>query len=378
MQVRLAKLTQKTAMAAGNTAIFEAPDNGFLSGIMILGYASTVKASTYTQEAWRPADLIDPIKVKLNEGFDAVSISGQQAIAFNYWDKALADIAWLRMYSTGTTRFVLPIPFGKYMFDPEYAINLELVDSCKVEITNSMSASTFTSPSCVIYGIFFDEPNVSLMKNGFFRKQEFREWTTVQAATEYIDLPTKGKLRRILFQAIPDLTLALPDDNAHDGMDNIRYTIKGGQRVLYNNSMFDLIHLNTLDRGREVWVSGLKDTTADYGVIHGMLRSIGMAGISTSEDGAVSSNVPTFDDRQSYAYKPEDRESDSPVQFIGRGIGCEATAMYRHDYYPDLSDLLDLAVNRGVALEITTEDAAAAANGTNRVIIDRLWTEYPD
>ena len=377
MQFRIIKLPNKVAVAAGVTAEWEAPSTGYLAGVLFLGTASTVTASTYTQETWRPHDLIDPIQVTLNESFNVVSATARQLISREYWNTGLSDIARHRMYTTGTTRLCIPVSFGKYMFDPFHAINLSMVDSCKVKLSNSMSASTFTSPAIDCFGIFIEDPNVGKMNAGFMRFEEYREWTTTQAGVEYINLPHDGKLRKVYFQMIPDLTSSKGDADPHDNMRNIKYTIDSGSKVLYDDQSFYLSHLATYQAGQEAVFHGMKDTTADNGIITGLLRQTGYSGISMSIDAAVSANVPTIGDDSYYAINPEDREADSPIALIVRGLGCESMIQYSHDNYGDGSDYLDLHSHTDVMLEVSTRDAATAADGTNRIVIERYWERYP-
>jgi len=91
-----------------------------------------------------------------------------------------------------------------------------------------------------------------------------------------------------------------------------------------------------------------------------------------SQDGAGAATIATMEtSRTSFTQKPETSEADSPIGFMFAGLAPYMAAYFRFDYQgsPDL--YLDPRTEEAVKLDIFTRNSASAADGTNRVILDR-------
>jgi len=368
------------SMTRNQTYHLDLPKQGRLSFIMleISGTHNGAPFQTDTTAKWRVHDFIDEINVVANGQRDIIALNGKVAQAMGWWDQGVTMPDVWRQYSSASLKSWFVLNFGPKMWDPNFYLQLEDFDSIELQIKNSMTSTYWgADPDVSVYLGWLRGGDVPASQ-GFLKKEIWRRYTTVQGGREYMDLPTALPIRRILIQAIPDLDSS---GVAETGPENVAHTIKltfqSGLVTVFDGGFVELMKLNYLDLGHEVITQGAVYHNADYGFDVDIADVRGHAGVSGSRDGSGSATIPTIEgDRDDFTQKMETYEGDSPFEFIFRGWGYQNIAGWRFDFLPFPQGLLDPSeAGEGIVeLEIGTRDAASAADGTVRVILDRLAT----
>jgi hypothetical protein len=372
MYKQLDYLRESVDMPLNATYRIDLPKTGMLSSMLVKVSANCTSGATLAGGAWRLLDFLGKLEIIVN-GATVVKSCDVTDLHFLSWlHQGIVPPHFWRNYATNTQFEYFLVNFGRYLGDPEYGLDLSRYNSAELRLTNSATATNYsTDITLSMLNVYMRDMNGSF--KGYLRSEEWRKWTTVQAATEYNILPTEYPISLIALSAVPHATLGMFDTNGQNLMDTILLSKGGGVKQMYQGGYDDLMVTNYLDRGAEVITSGIADLTADRGIQTSIQRMFGFAGISGSKDGAVSAVIPTMiADATDGAISFEAREADSPVEFTVRGMGFMNYAWLVNDPDLDPAGLLDPKVDGECRLDITTRDAATAAAGTNKILLERL------
>jgi hypothetical protein len=368
----LRKIPAETSMAVGNTARWLLPKSGFLSGLLLLGNVTTVSGVTNTTDDNKIEDTLTKIEVIGNGNKEIFSMPGTTVQACSFWDQGSNPISAWREYAENTQLLRSFLSFGRKPYDIHYGLDLSRFDETEFKVTNDMTSTNWSSPAINMYGLFYRGGGAGPPFKGYLKKEMWREWTTVQNETKYLELPSDGILRRILFQSLPDKSSGAATTGFHNLMDNIKYMLQSGQVIVYDDSLNALSVMQHIARGNEVIFSGTYYRVADEQYDCGLGNRLGIGlGVQT-QTGSVSTTVPTINDDNYNTFKVEGYAGDDIIGWIARGFAPFGTSIFDHDLVGDGSDWLNLRENKEVELEILSKNASTAASGTNRVILERL------
>ena len=229
-------------------------------------------------EKWRLLDYINEIKVLTNGSTVEKSMTGRMAHYLNWADGGPAILDQHQNYGTSTNRVHGVLNFGRYFKDEEFGLDLGRYDSVELQITNDAAVgiySAFATPS--IYGIFLKDAPSGIFK-GHTRTEEYRKWTTVQAAVEYLRLQEEGRLRKIVFQVDSAVSAAMvPDTTLYNVLYNLRITHKAKSTELFNGNLRDLWYLNAYEDGRDLFQGMEPYNTDGYGFRTGLGQTLAKA-----------------------------------------------------------------------------------------------------
>jgi len=360
-------------MTANAQYILDLPRSGYLGSLLLRISNSCAGAVHLTSELDRIVDFITKVEVIKNGSTIVKSLAGDAVQALAHFDQGVGVPDQWRTYSSNTQWAYFVINFGRYLFDKDYGLDLGAANRVELKITNTFTAATgwATSPAVDVIGKFYRGTDINPFR-GYMRSEEWRSWTTVANKTEYFELPTDMRIRRILLQTISDRTNGIADCDPDDLMYTVKYGLKGHTMLVFNDSIHYLRFANWYDYGREVLTSGQAYKTADYGFPIGLARQFGWGDGAGSGDGDPASTIPTIEATDDDTITARSYEADHPINWISRGWGFHDMAVLRHDYSLDPTNWLDPEANKVVRLDITTRNSAGAADGTNKIILDRL------
>jgi hypothetical protein len=365
-------LRESVTMTRGQTYRIDLPEIGLLSGLQLKFSASATTGLGLAGGAWRLLDFLTTIEV-IGDGATVIkSFQAKTAEFVDFLRCGIVPVHKWRNYATNTQNEYIHLLFGRYLGDPLYGLDLSKWKNVELRITNTSSATYHgTDITLSILGTYFVNPGHSF--GGFLRTETWREWTTVTDETKYHVLPVEYPISGIYLHALPAVTSGMSDTGFANLMDDIDFSVNGGQQRLYKGGLDDLIIENRMETGREPIVSGLADVNADSGIDVGIGNMFGWATASGSKDGAVSAVIPTMiADATDNTISFEAREADSPVEFMARGTGFMNHAYLFHSQNLEQENLLTAAALGELRLNIHTRNSATADNGTNRVILERL------
>ncbi len=356
-----------------DTYRLDLPNHGSLGSILLRLSGDDITGYGQNGGAWRIIDKIDEIEIIANGATIIKSIKGDmvQAVAF-YDNKVVAPDSW-RNYATNTQWCFMLINFGRFLHDTEYGLDLSKFDNIELRVKNSIDDTTdFSGLALTVMGIYLRDGAAPF--RGYLRTEEWRKWSTVRNETKYLDLPTEHILRRIIFQAVPNLDGNFVEKTGMNNlMEDIELNLESGKTKVYKGGIDDLLRDNYWSYGGMVVTQMSPYMNAGKGVNVGIGYVIGAVAVAATANNAVATTFPTLKHTQTaHTQEFENAIAGGAPGLICSGLGYHNTAVYRFDHDKDPSQWLDPETRKTVTLNIQTRDHADAADGENKVILDRL------
>jgi hypothetical protein len=360
-------------MTVADTYRVDLPKFGNLSSILLRFSANDVSGLAQTGGLWRILDFITKITV-LGDGSEIIkSLSAADADAVAFWDQLVMPPDRWRNYASNTQFAYVLLNFGRYKGDKQFGLDLGQFKNVELQITNTMSAATFTTPAVSILGLYIDEaaPRQFL---GHLRTEAWRVWTTVADETKYLDLDVDLSIRRIILRALPVVDgNFLTTTGLSNLMDRIELLLDTGRVKLLDQGIDDLMVCNYYMYNSVPFAGGFPYVNSGGGVD----MSIGVIDTAVAGGGSQAGTVTTVDPTIESARTDRTQRmlsflADHPIGLIVKGTGPFSSAVYPFSYDDDPAEYLDPNLRKQVKLNIHTRNAASAAGGINEVILDRL------
>lgn len=169
-----------------------------------------------------PAKIVS--KLEVVDGSDILfSLSGIETQALNYYDKGRMPHTVLNYVNNVRAIATFDIDFGRYLFDPVYALDPKKFTNPQLKISHNLALGG-SAPSAMLLSVFghlFDQKEVS--PTGFLMSKEQYSYTLNATAKEQIELATDHPYRKLLMQSLSDTrqpfeqysVIKLSEDNDH-------------------------------------------------------------------------------------------------------------------------------------------------------------------
>jgi hypothetical protein len=365
-------IREDASLAVTDTFRVDLPKQGLLSSLLFRLSANDVSGLAQLGGSWRLLDFISKVAIIANGATIIKSLDAAEIDALAFYDEGVMPPDTWRNYASNTQFMYMQLNFGRWKGDPGIGLDLGKFANVELQITNTMTALTHTTPAVSILGCYVVDPSPNQFA-GYLRTEEWRKWTTVADETKYHELDLEYRIRRIMLRAVPDV-----DANNVSGtgmsnlMDDVDLSLDTGVTRLHKGGIDDIMRLNYYNYGKEILTSGFPYVNADKGFDMGVGYATGAVAGAGSQDGAGAATIPTIESaRTDNTQKAETYEGDNPLAMFVRGVGPFNTAMLRFDYDDEPPAYLDPMARRQVLLNIHTRNAASAADGSNFVILDR-------
>ena len=367
-------LRDGVSLILGGTLKVDLPNSGKLSGIMLKVNSTQVSNHGLTGGKWRFLDYLTQIRVIADGSEIITDMTPKMMQAASFFDHGdVPPSAW-RNYASAGTWDTIPIYFGRKFGDRELGLDLSKFNSVQLEITNDATSTQFAdSLTAQIATLQFHSEINPPTFVGHLRKEEWRKYTTVQDQWQYLELPVEGKLRRVLLQCIPDKTTGLDDTRYDNQADDIRLSVKTGALEVIRAGMDDIVRLNAMRYGCAVVPLMGPDWNADAAHEIGLGYWLGMGGIAGMHSGAAASVIQTLTIGDTGG-TPRMESRDSENTMLIKGLSPQYTEPIFQSEPDEPSMYLDTRSLATVGLDIHTRNAAASADGTNRIVLERLVT----
>jgi hypothetical protein len=284
-----------------------------------------------------------------------------------------------RHYSNTPHRQVIPINFGRSIFDTLHGLDLSRYDQVKLKITNDATSTEFTTDiKLSVLAYWLREPVAPIL--GFYREEEFKTWSPAAASVEYTDLPTALKIRRILLRARPAVDTADAVNNSSMGrlMDDIEFTLRTGQTRAYKGDLDLLARLTADEMGKRAETAGAIDRTAAYGFEVGIGYVEQFVSAPATKNASLTAYPITVadHDNQDSTQLMRYRAADSPLSWWARGYGYMHNVPLFASKNADDTDLLDPEAEKVVKVDITCQSgttvSGTSSNAQNAIVLSRL------
>jgi len=368
-------IRENVDMTLNSTYRIDLPEHGVLGALMIKIEGTNVTGHGQDAANWRVLDNITEISVMLNGATIAKSLAGDLVQACAFYDNGIASPDLWRHYATNTQFGFFLIDFGRYLYDPLLALDLAKFKNVELRIKNDAAVATEFSALTVSILAFYLREGPGGGPIGFMRTEAWREYTTVQAATEYLKLPTEYPIRRIILQGRSANDAGHHTKrNFYHMMEDIELSLDTGMTRVFKGGIDVLAKSNIYAYGKEIIVGGevygLDSDAIETGIGSMQKSAHGATHVTLGTDPTVVAGFQATD--SSNTQNINTYPTEEPIRTLWSGVAYHNTAVFKFDWEEDPNSWLDPKARATVELDITTENNADAAGGTNKVILDRL------
>lgn len=138
-------------------------------------------------------------KIQVVDGSHIIqSLSAEQMLAANYYDRRTSPQSYINGVTNTQSFFTCGIDFGRFLYDPELALNPANYDNLQLKITydKALYESSAAAMYMTITAECFDQKAIT--PRGYLRRYEVTTWTPSGTATEYVDVPIDLPIRKLL------------------------------------------------------------------------------------------------------------------------------------------------------------------------------------
>jgi hypothetical protein len=360
-------------MVRGTPLILDLPKTGLLSSLVIELSAAAFSGYGATGGNYRLIDQISSVQVIVNGSTIVKSLTGKEAYFLGFLHNRVTPFHQWRNYATNTQYEDISLAFGTSFKDTQFGLDLSKYDSAQLIIYNTATAATHSADIGVTVwmNLLRDAPAGF---RGVIRSEQFRTWTTVQNAYQYLTLPSEFPICTLAVRAFPAVTNGVTNTSPHSLMDNINLSIGGGTKQLFNGDLGDLALNNLYDFGADVIESAqIYPSANSAGFDMGIMKMNGWSSSWGDKAGAVATVDNTMiADATDGTPQFYGLQADKVDLVMGRGAGLMHSAYLL--FVPDLNTdlMVDPKRDGEIRLNIHTRDLAAAAGGTNEVYMERV------
>jgi len=231
MNYREVELLAPADIGAAGTKIIDIDVSDPISAIEIIWQTTVNTASAMTAPH---AACIS--KIELVDGSEVLaSLSGEQVQALAYYTQGTFPLEEISVKSSEYMRSVMPIYFGRRLFDPELALDPTKFRNLQLKITWDEDAanSGVTVNELTVRGWVFDDRKIT--PTGFLMSKEIKSYTPAADSYEYTDLPLDYPYRLIMLQA------ASTDKNPFEVLAQVRLSEDQDKKVPIDMTGYEIL-----------------------------------------------------------------------------------------------------------------------------------------
>lgn len=367
-------IRESETWARGGTYRLDLPDKGFLGSLMLRISGACVSDASLATEKWRIIDYISEMLVIANGSRVIKDLTGYQAQGLNWFDQGvMPNTKWNQYASAEQVEYIL-INFGRALFDEDMGLDLSRFDQVQLRFTNDASSSYYGDDwSISTLGYF--KRDAAGFSQGFIKSEEFKSYAAVQNAWEYNDLPTEGRLRRLILQLEPDLGDTYNEyETSVDNMGrDIKIALDSGDVIVYDGGIDDLMREINLLMGRDLMVYQIPYRTGRYHQRNGAGCIFAYAhGPQSASDTTAETAIATLDtnyDRGTWGLAGSGSLGNDSI--IGIGVCPHALLWIPFNFSDDPADWIDLGERKTLKVDIHAHDTGGAAGGACSIVLER-------
>jgi len=348
---------QESVTMTGETKTYELETSGILSYIDLL-VAFTTDASGADYIKMIP-DWLTSIEVIGNSTDILLSLDARELATLNF-GMTKRPVTERRTGKVSTVNYMhVPIPFGRFLGDPEYALDLGKWDLVELNITNGDSAT----------GDFFDVGNYTIREKfiregpaptGYLKTYEANSWTPPSAVSEKtVDFPKDYLIRQVIISVLldyPAVTAACLYE-MWEVLNKIKLTYKSGNIVVFSEDTEELMRQNEdefglVDLGGVVQGDDGDEFSTDLGwVLDANVSVANLVGGTTSQAIAGVYNIP----ETRLSIFESDLAAGQLINWKARGYAYMHGLFFHFDKDNSMANLLDPKAMETVRLKYTSE-----------------------
>jgi len=238
---------------------FELPESGILSYLK-LDFRATTAANIFTKANPRIVDRLTEIKISDGGTRTMFSLRGQEikALIRAMQGSILPETAIFSAAESQLTTLVIPL--GRYLRDPEFALDCSKFPDLYLEITNNFTATQFTAGSVSVDIQLIYLENLPRIPAEYMKHFTWREGKPrADGQHVYHELSSIDPLYLVMCQLDPDLNdTGEPSENPASDSYNLKMTLDDRTTPLWDH------------RPKDIW----RDNAATYGTVITHVRTV--------------------------------------------------------------------------------------------------------
>lgn len=375
MYFREEYLRENKAIDRNNTYKLDLPAKGFLSSLQVkvVGRVETGNPMAALAK-WRLLDYLTKFEILADGDFPIQSLSPYIQKYGTFIDHKMVSGYKEEEYSQPYMREYFMFNFGRKFQDTEMGLDLSAFNSVEFHLTNALNTSYFQDETTISLKAYFLEESTARPFSGYIKKDQWREWPTVQDETKYLNLPLTYPYRRIILRTVPGLDANEIENTSFWNLaDDVELSLKSGASRVFKGGIDDLAYRNMLEIGQHILGVGNIYHTADKGfyTLPGYVQTMIVG--AASAGGAVVTTIPTAKNAQNSSTQVmETYVGDEIPNFLAYGIAPWHCTHFGFDLTPDPASWLNAQANGEILLDVHTRNASSAASGTNYVALERF------
>lgn len=232
----LRPLKKEWAVNEATTNRFDLPERGMLSGLFVHLVVTNDECLEDVDNPW-PFQNTD-IRIVGNGNVELIDLRGRQLQAINHWESGEMPKDNLHSHDSGYTEQWAFIPFGRFMGDLKYGLDLsKFVAGVQFEETNVFATTHYQdgTEKYTIHALMRKNPEAGLFGGGFFKKRQIINKDTASETQYGVKLPTRNLLKQIHLFSEPDLSAHIPETNVYTNVNAIWLSIKSKEEYILDN-----------------------------------------------------------------------------------------------------------------------------------------------
>lgn len=199
-------------------------------------------------------------KIEIIDGSDVLaSMSGYGAQAMSYYSTGKMPHNELNYEDNGYARCFIPLDFGRFLFDSQFALDPSKFKNPQLRITHDYSLGGCSPDGAYLRVLadLFDQKSAS--PQGYLQNKEIFSFTPAEGASEYVALPLDNEIRKLIIMNVND------NEEPDVQFETIKIDEEDGKRVIFEGLTMDLIRDEStmFDRFTEYFSGHLATTTDD-------------------------------------------------------------------------------------------------------------------
>jgi hypothetical protein len=181
-------------------------------------------------------------QIDLVDGSDVLhSLRGCYSQAVGFYGTGVQPHNFLNYRILGKAKAVIPIYFGRELFDPEFAFDPTRFNNPQLKIQHDYSLGGSTPDACTIevWGDIFDDRPANV--RGFMMAKSHWTKTLVISTTDYVELPTDYPIRLVMPAAFSN------DEEPNVNIASVKLTEDHDKRVVLESNTKHLLKMVEAD-----------------------------------------------------------------------------------------------------------------------------------
>jgi hypothetical protein len=232
MKYRQSNLLAATSITTAGTKVLDIDAVDPISRLNVIVRATN---SSWTPTG-HPAKIV--VKLELVDGSDVLfSMRGIYAQSMGFYSSRIQPFNYINYTDNGLAVASCPIWFGRYLYDPELALDPKQFKNLQLKIQHDYSLGGAVPDACTleVWADLFDEYTPT--PSGFLTAQSLWSKTLVASTDDYVDLPTDHPIRLVMPAVSSDSEE--PDIN----IDKIKLTENMGKNVIIEAGTLELLQM---------------------------------------------------------------------------------------------------------------------------------------